>query len=287
MIYSDVSHFLRDGKAALAKGPVALILLEDDVEVASTIAHQVGCGFASVIVIGAEDIVGSGDDSPIVHRVAHDMMVDNALTDVVNPIIAAASGRWFYYGYNAEYLYYPFCEHRSVGEMVAFNMEERRDTIMTFVVDLYADDLSAAPNAVSRDDAHLDKSGYYALARHEKEQGYLERQLDFYGGLRWRFEEHVPYERRRIDRVGLFRAKPGLKLRPDHTFNDAEYNTYACPWHNNLTANICSFRTAKALKRNPGSAREIGSFTWRNSEKFAWGSQQLLDLGLMETGQWF
>ena len=37
-----------------------------------------------------------------------------------------------------------------------------------------------------------------------------ERQLDFFGGLRWRFEEHVPPARRRIDRIALFKAKPGL-----------------------------------------------------------------------------
>ena len=41
-------------------------------------------------------------------------------------------------------------------------------------------------------------------------------------------------------------------LLPNHRFNDEEYNTYACPWHHNLTAAIVSFRTAKALKRNPG-----------------------------------
>lgn len=287
MTYPSVSQFLRDGKAVLAKGPIAVVLMEDDVETASTIAHHLKCGFNAVITVGAPEITLETDSDPRVHHVTHDMLADGALCDVMNPIIAAAQGRWIYYCYNGEYLFYPFCENRSVGEMIAFSMEERRDTIMTFVIDLYANDLSQAPNAVSRDGAHMDQSGYYALARHQKEVGYLERQLDFFGGLRWRFEEHVPYERRRIDRVGLFRAKASLKLRPDHTFNDPEYNTYACPWHNSLTAAICSFRTAKALKRNPGSAREIGSFHWRNSARFEWSSQQLMDLGLMETGQWF
>ena len=63
--------------------------------------------------------------------------------------------------------------------------------------------------------------------------------------------------RGRIDRIALFRAKPGLHLRPDHTFDDEEYNTYACPWHHNLTAAVLSFRTAKALKSNPGSTYAI------------------------------
>jgi len=35
--------------------------------------------------------------------------------------------------------------------------------------------------------------------------------------------------RRKIDRIALFKPKDGLKLRENHTFNDEEYNTYACP----------------------------------------------------------
>ena len=135
----------------------------------------------------------------------------------------------------------------------------------------------------------MDKTGYYALARKDvaNENGPKERQLDFFGGLRWRFEEHIPAQRRKIDRIALFKAKEGLKLRGDHTFNDEEYNTYSCEWHHNITAAICSFRTAKALKRNPGSTFDINTFRWHNSCGFEWHSQQLLDLGLMEPGQWF
>jgi len=54
-----------------------------------------------------------------------------------------------------------------------------------------------------------------------------------------------------------------------------------------MTAAVCSFRTAKALKRNPGSTYEINTFMWHNSAPFEWHSQQLLDLGLIEPGQWF
>jgi len=68
---------------------------------------------------------------------------------------------------------------------------------------------------VSLDSAHLDRAGYYALAR-MPDGKIKDRQLDFYGGLRWRFEEHVPWTRRKIDRVGLFKAKKGLELLEDH-----------------------------------------------------------------------
>ncbi|NBO21474.1 MAG: hypothetical protein EBU97_06040, partial [Rhodobacteraceae bacterium] len=76
-------------------------------------------------------------------------------------------------------------------------------------------------------------------------------------------------------------------IRPDFTTSDEEYNTYACPWHNNLTAAVCSFRTAKALRTNPGSRHAVTDFLWHNSVRFSWSSQQLMDLGLMEPGQWF
>ena len=148
------------------------------------------------------------------------------------------------------------------------------------MIDVYAKDLKTHGNGVSIEDAHLDKSGYYAQARPDPVTGHpKERQLDFFGGLRWRYEEHIPERSRKIDRIALFRAKPELRLRDDHTFTDEEYNTYACPWHHNLTAAICSFRTAKALKRNPGSRFDIDTFSWHNSVPFEWHSRRLLDLG--------
>ena len=161
--------------------------------------------------------------------------------------------------------------------------------MLAYVIDLYAPDLARFGNAVSLDEAHLDRSGYYALARKDAARNWAprERQLDFFGGLRWRFEEHIPWERRRIDRIALFRARRDVRLLPGFTFSDDEWNTYACPWHNNLTAAVCSFRTAKALRTNPGSHRAIRSFNWHNSVRFDWQSQQLMDLGLMEPGQWF
>jgi hypothetical protein len=158
---------------------------------------------------------------------------------------------------------------------------------MSYVVDLYAHDLTSHPSGVDRATACFDRSGYYALARKNAAGETLERQLDLTGGLRWRFEDHIAKDRQRIDRVSFFRAQSGLVMLPDGTFNIAEYNTFACPWHNNLTAAIPSFRAAKALRRNPGSRNVIHSFSGPQSVGFEWTSQQLLDLGLMEPGQWF
>ena len=287
--YSGLSDFLSRGASALARGPVALVFAEDEVELDTTLRHHQQLGFRAIVAFMPGSFGLPGDLVKSVHRVSYDLGREGAVTDAVNAVIEAAAGEWLYYCYNAEYLFYPFCETRTIGEMLAFHTEERRDAMLAFVVDLYAEDLHRFPNAVSLETAHLDKSGYYALARPDPDNHNhpKERQLDFFGGLRWRYEEHVPTPRRKIDRVALFRARPRLKLGPDHTFSDPEYNTYACPWHNNLTAAIASFRTAKALKRNPGSTFDIGTFHWHNSTPFEWHSRQLLDLGLMEPGQWF
>lgn len=289
MTYDSLSAFLGDRATHLAKGPVALIFIEDDTEIGSTLRHHLTLGFKSVVAFMPAAFPLEDDLTETVIRVTMEHPTGQNMIDAVNKVITAAPGIWLYYCFNGEYLFYPFCETRTVGEMTTFHMEERRFAMLTYVVDLYASDLSAHPNAVSTDDAMLDKSGYYALARPDADNHNhpKERQLDFFGGLRWRYEEHIPETRRKIDRISLFQAKPDLVLRPDFTFNDEEMNTYSCEWHNNLTAAVCSFRTAKALKTNPGSTFDIHSFRWHNSVPFEWHSRQLLDLGLMEPGQWF
>ena len=289
MHHNSLDQFLATHRAALAKGPIAIVLVEDDVEVDTTLRHHLQMGFKHVLALMPAVFDLPRDLQETVHRIDYNMSQQGATEAAVNAIIGAAPQQWIYYCYNAEYLFFPFCETRSIVEMLTFHTEERRSAMLTYIIDLYADDLDAYPDAVSLERAHLDRSGYYALARPDSEgHGHpKERQLDFFGGLRWRYEEHVPAARRKIDRIAIFRAAPGLRLRDDHTFSDEEYNTYACPWHHNITATVCSFRTAKALKANPGSRYDIPTFQWHNSAPFEWHSRQLLDLGLMEPGQWF
>lgn len=280
-------EYLTAKPAALSTGSVAVILCEDDVEVLSSLNHAKQAGFKHVLAISPEPLPQTEMAQGIVNllfntrRPAAHVEVINAINDAVIP------GTWVYYGYNAEYLFFPFSETRRVGEMLTFHTEERRHSMLTYIVDLYPPELAGFPDRLNLKEAMFDCTGYYALGRKDSEGNYLERQLDFHGGLRWRFEEFLPEDRRRIDRISLFRSRPGLRLLPDHRFNDEEYNTYSCPWHHNLTAAIASFRVAKALVRNPGSRYEIVRFTWRNSRLFEWNAQQLMDLGLMEPGQWF
>lgn len=287
--FPSLASFVAARPARFVIGPSAMVFAEDETEMNSTLAHHLKAGFGCVVLFAHPSFKLEKALQSHVLRIDYDLTKGETLIDAVNALIPIAPDAWLYYCYNSEFLFYPFCETRSLGEMLAFHTEERRNAMLTYVVDLYADDLDQTPDAVSLESAFLDRSGYYALARLDPDNHNhpKERQLDFYGGLRWRYEEHVPQDRRRIDRISLFRAKPRLALKPDLTFDDEEYNTYACPWHNNLTAAVCSFRAAKALKRNPNSTKEIKTFRWHNSTEFNWNSRQLMALGLMEPGQWF
>ena len=287
MRFSGLDQVVRDSAVTAAKGPVAAIIAEDDVEVVATIRHHAERGFRTILLFAPDELDLPDEIEQGVLRVSYPTMAAGATFDIVNALNQALPEKtWLFYCYNAEFLFYPFSESRTIGELMAFHTEERRFSMLTYVVDVYAGDLGQADNAVSLTDAHLDRSGYYALAR-DGEAGPKERQLDFYGGLRWRFEEHIEEARRKIDRISLVRTRRDIHLRPDHTWSDEELNTYSCPWHHNLTAAIVSFRTAKALRVNPASRFDIKSFRWHNSVPFEWRSEQLLNLGLMEPGQWF
>lgn len=292
MNFASLSSFKAAPAASLGKGPYAVLIAEDRVELASSLDHLHSLGFKAIFIVAPNEV--DVPDAPPVgktlqHTIRHPSRQPGATAAVVNALIEKVPGQWIHYCYNGEYLFFPFCEDRTVTELVTWVMEERREAMLTYVIDLYAGDLSVHPNAVDLDGALLDSSGYYAETRRGgvEEDEVMERQLNFYGGLRWRFEEHVAKPKRKIDRVGLFMAQPGLKLRDNHTLSNEEFNTYACPWHHSLSATICSFRVAKALRTNPGSRHDIPDFRWHKSVQFHWSSMQLMELGLMEPGQWF
>lgn len=287
MQFNSFSAFQKSNQVPKAQGPIALIFAEDETELSSTLRHHKDIGFKTLFVFMPHAFSLDQDVADFTIRIDMEHPTGLDMIAMINEVSAAYTDAWIYYCFNAEYLMFPFCETRSIGEMLRFHTEEHRTAMLTYVVDIYAENLHLHHNAVSIDTAMLDKAGYYALARRDQDNKTKERQLDFYGGLRWRYEEHVPEAKRKIDRVSIFKATRGVTLRPDFTLTDEEMNTYSCDWHSNLTAAICSFRTAKALKTNAGSTYDIKTFKWANSVRFEWHSRQLMDLGLMEPGQWF
>lgn len=290
MKHSSLDQFRTEAmRKPLGKGPFAVVIAEDATELASTLDHVTHLGFRRIFLLASEDVEmpKTVADPDIIDIIRHPTRQPGTAQAAVNTLINLVPGEWIHFCYNAEYLFFPFCEQRRVGEALAFVTEERRHSVLGYVVDLYAEDLTTCPSAVSLETAHLDSSGYYAETRRNEQDEVLDRQLNFYGGLRWRFEEHVPQVKRRIDRPALFRAVEGLTLRDDNTLSIEEMNTYSCPWHHSLSAAICSFRVAKALRSNPGSRHDVDNFRWHKSSRFYWSSRQLMELGLMEPGQWF
>jgi hypothetical protein len=283
MRHPGLDSFLARAAGVLRPGPVALVFVEDLVEVESTLIHHKRMGFRTVVAFGE----GLGELPEGVHGVAMDVHAPGAVADAVSRVIERAEGAWLYWCYNAEYLFHPFAASRDVVEMLGFHASERREAMRTMVVDLYVADLERADLGVARDDAWFDGTGYYARGTLVAGAEGEERLEDVFGGLRWRFEEHVPARSRRLDRTGLFRARKGLRLMPDGRLNEPGLNTAACPWHRNLTAAIASFRAAKALRINPAPRAAIESFLAPQSVRFEWSDRQLMDLGFMEPGQWF
>jgi hypothetical protein len=265
---------------------LCFICVEDDADVQGTIAHHAVLRFAALILVGDTPGLGEIAERNGVLLVQSPIQTRDDVVGFLNAVIPSCAGRWLYWCYNAEYLFFPYSSTRSIGDLTAFMEEERRESVFTYAVDLYARDLYQHPNAISRDDAYFDRSGYYAFQRYEDGQA-LERQFNVFGGLAWRYEQFIPWDRRRIDRISLFRAADGLKMREDFTLSEPEMNTVACQWHHNVTAAVASYRVAKSLKRNPGSTFEIDSMLWRQSQRFDWSADQLLELGMIEPGQWF
>lgn len=265
--------------------PIAVILAEDGLELESTVKHHHDLGFKSILVIGAIEHIDLEKYSGA-YGIAAQLNRTEESIELLNQIIKATTDKWLYYCFNAEYLFFPHSETRTIQDIIMFVEEERRAAVFTYAIDIYSQDLSANPNGVDLGTAQLDSSGYYGTELFDGPET-VERQTEIYGGLRWRFEEHIPWEKRRIDRIALFKSEKDLVIGADMRLSVPEMNTVSCEWHNNLTIAVMSFRVAKALMHNPGSAEKIGNFNWAGSQKFEWNSKQLLELGFIEPGQWF
>jgi len=51
MHYPSLDQFITSQRSALAKGPIALVLVEDDVEIDTTLLHHLQMGFTQVLAL--------------------------------------------------------------------------------------------------------------------------------------------------------------------------------------------------------------------------------------------
>ncbi|MDO5631315.1 MAG: hypothetical protein Q4G22_05685 [Paracoccus sp. (in: a-proteobacteria)] len=288
MTAPHLTDWLGRNPAVLRRGPLALILCEDRVLVVETLRHHLDLGFRHVLALSPETPDIPDDMATRVTCLTWDARAPGSHAGAVNAVNdAVPAGTWLYYGFNAEFLFYPFCESRSVVELLTFHAEERRNAMLICTVDLYNPDAAQTGAAVNPERAQFDGRGYFSLVRPLPDGSYDDSHIDIFGGPRWRHEEHIPPASRPLNRPALFRSAPGLRLRADHRFNLPDYNTLSCPWHHNLTGAVASFRLAKGLMANPNTREVARNLAGPASIDFQWTSRQLLDLGLMEPGQWF
>ncbi|MEO9683244.1 MAG: hypothetical protein ABJF76_06140, partial [Tateyamaria sp.] len=106
MQYDNLSSFTNSRQAVPQKGPVALVLVEDDVEVATTLRHNQQAGFQHIIACMPPQFELPRDLVEVVTRIDYDMNAPDAMQQAVNQVIAAVpAGTWMYYCYNAEFLF--------------------------------------------------------------------------------------------------------------------------------------------------------------------------------------
>ncbi|MEO1562315.1 MAG: hypothetical protein AAFR98_02670 [Pseudomonadota bacterium] len=261
-------------------GIAALIINEDGIALAETLRHLRACGVSHVVIAHRNDTLTTDLDCPSF------TLGNGALEKELTAIIRLITDQWLHLCFNGEFLAFPFAESRSLLDFCTFLQEERRRTAHVTVVDHYAGDLASSEFGISLQDAWFDAAGYYA--RHSQTPtDPVEPIVDIYGGLRWRYEEEFPAERRRVNRAALFRCRADLELTSDLRFTDPHMNTLQAPWHHSPTGALRSFRAAKYLVINPGSRKRIATFKWPQSVACDWTSSQLMDLGFIEPGQWF
>lgn len=269
-------------EAALAacarrKGPVAALLCETGSLARRSADHLLECGFGAVLALGP-GASSVGDDAPGIICADAAILAPRDRSRTLNRVISALEGRWMLVCFNGDFLYYPFAETRGVQDLIEFQSSERRRAVMGYAIDLYSEAMRDGGEP-DLDDAYFDLEGWYGFEASD-------RQVNIYGGLGWRYEEYMPLALTRINRPALFRADKGVSLDETLWLNDPEMNTVACPWHNNPTIALMSFRRARTLLAHPKFSGGVAALKWRHSVKFEWRAEQLVESGLIEAGQW-
>lgn len=269
---------------------VAIIYCVDDHLVAETIEHHIKIGFDAVLLVG-DNLNFVYAHEKLIHYSAaiHDY---NDIWSHLSNTCLKLTDHYIYWGYNAEFLFFPFCETRTVKDLVTFLGEERRQTLFGMVVDLYAMDFKKNGTGYDLEEAGFDAINYYSkpldasfFSDINKYDG--NRMPEIHGGLKWRYSEWFKNLSTTINRVPFFLATDKLEFDKNGLTDNPEFYSYHCEHHRNPTGAIMSFRTAIDLRHNPASRQSIHNFSWVGTETFTWNSPQLLRLGFIETGQWF
>jgi len=264
-------------KPALPPGVVAILMCEAEAHAARSARHLAELGASAVIAVGAAPAVGEPGVPVIGIAERPELRTERA---ILNALWPALVGRWVVWLWNGEFLFFPFCETRTLSDLTNFLGDERRTSLYAYALDLYGHDMPAPAEAPEHAALQFDRIGYHAFPKEGQ-------QLRLFGGLGWRFEELCPPELQQIGRTVLLRVAPGTALDRERLFGQTVYDSVSCPWHHNPTGAVMSLRRSRRILAHPGFAEVADRLIWEGSTRFAWQSRQLLELGMIEPGQWF
>ncbi|MEM7239372.1 MAG: hypothetical protein AAF501_16320 [Pseudomonadota bacterium] len=278
MTDSALSDFLVSPTARTLTGGVLTVLFcEDDAHLAATVDNAIGQKPAHLLCIGRVDGLMVQDG---VSLIPADLADRYSRDRIMNRLIDRFDGRWIHWLNNGEFFFYPWCETRTVGDLAAFLADERRPILYTYGLDLYGRTLPDPQDDPRMAEMWLDTRAYYAFPAEN-------RRLAFFGGLGWRFEDLILPSLQQVGRAGLFRAQKGVHIRQDMVFGEDAYVSVSAPWHNSATGAVMSLRRTRHLFAAPEFVDVQDRLFWPGSVRFEWTSEQLLNLGMIEPGQWF
>lgn len=276
MQFASTAEFARK-RPTLPGGVIGVLLCESDLHARASARRMARQGVSALIAIGNPGDLG--DPGCPVHTVSQPVS-DVDAHRVLNPLIDALAGQWLLWHWNAEFFVFPYGETRILADLTAFLTDERRRSLYCYALDLYSQDLPRADQAPELAELKFDRIGYHAFPKENQ-------QLRVFGGLGWRFQEFLPPRTRQIGRTSLLKAQKGVHLGRDMMFEDLDYASVSCPWHHNPTGAVMTLRRARRIMAHKAFPEIRKRLDWKGTTRFEWDSKQLLDLGLIEPGQWF
>lgn len=276
MHYPTAKAFAR-AAPMLPSGPVGILLCESAVHADHSAQALAAQGAASIIAVGASQGITLPDTPVIRIDEAPDMQSDR---EILNTLFRALTDRWVVWLWNGEFLLFPFCETRSLPDLTQFLADERRKSLFCYALDLYARTMPPPSDPPQKAGLYFDRVGYHAFPKDGE-------QLRIYGGLGWRFEEICPPPMQQIGRTALLKVAADTALDRERLFGQSELDSVACPWHHNPTAAVMSLRRTQRILAHPAFDKVADRLIWHGTTTFEWHSHQLLDLGMIEPGQWF
>ncbi|MGB0905342.1 MAG: hypothetical protein ACPGVJ_10640, partial [Mangrovicoccus sp.] len=189
------------------------------------------------------------------------------------------AGAWLFGCWNGEFLYFPYCDSRTIGDLTSFAADERRRAIGGVVVDVFPQNLAQLSGG-TQNTVWVDHLGYSFA---DPSPATSATPTPLFGGLRERLSTGRAAADR-IDRSLIIRATSGAELGPDGIWSDPDLNSRHCRWHHSPTAVLASYRMA--LWHAARSDRAFQDLVWPGATQLTWSAKQFSELGMMEPGQW-